>query len=99
MSTLQPAPSRPLAQPPEPCAASTHPPIHRPPARPPGGAVGLAVVYAGIPALAAILAFVFAVVGHIAGAKYGREYSGKLFVVTYLIVASGGLLAAEPLAL
>lgn len=85
LTTDQPLPSGPTTITPPPSAPS------------PGGALALAAVYANSTALVCILGFVATLVGYFAGAKYGREYSGKLFPLTFLIVGSAGIVAQNPL--
>ncbi|KIZ01688.1 hypothetical protein MNEG_6276 [Monoraphidium neglectum] len=62
-----------------------------------GGLLAMGAVYANSLPLLCVLAFAATLVGYLAGAKYGREYSGKLFPLTYLIVGSAGVLTKEPI--
>ena len=64
-----------------------------------GGALALAAIYADSPVVISLFAFATALIGNIAGAKFGKEYSGKLFCVTFLIVAPTGIAVDNPIPL
>jgi len=66
---------------------------------PPGGALALAAVYTRSTTVICLLGFLATLLGYFAGAKYGREYSGKLFPLTFLIVGPAGLVAENPVPL